>query len=93
MESFGVKIGTFQHVLEGYKIADEIAQHGAGGSTFADWWAYKFEVYDAIPYNASLMRERGVVVPSIQIPPIWRGVSTPKPRKGSSSATRPKWKP
>jgi imidazolonepropionase-like amidohydrolase len=62
MESFGVKIGTFQHVLEGYKIADEIAQHGAGGSTFSDWWAYKFEVYDAIPYNGSLMRDRGVAV-------------------------------
>ena len=62
MESFGVKIGTFQHVLEGYKVADEIARHGAGASTFSDWWAYKFEVYDAIPYNGSLMRERGVVV-------------------------------
>jgi imidazolonepropionase-like amidohydrolase len=62
MESFGVKIGTFQHVLEGYKIADEIAKHGAGGSTFADWWAYKFEVYDAIPYNGSLMHDRGVLV-------------------------------
>jgi imidazolonepropionase-like amidohydrolase len=62
MESFDVKIGTFQHVLEGYKIADEIAKHGAGGSTFADWWAYKFEVYDAIPYNGSLMHDRGVVV-------------------------------
>jgi imidazolonepropionase-like amidohydrolase len=62
MESFGVKIGTFQHVLEGYKIADEIARHGAGGSTFADWWAYKFEVYDAIPYNGSLMHDRGVLV-------------------------------
>jgi N-acetylglucosamine-6-phosphate deacetylase len=62
MEGFGVKIATFQHVLEGYKVADEIAAHGAGGSTFSDWWAYKFEVYDAIPYNGSLMRERGVVV-------------------------------
>jgi imidazolonepropionase-like amidohydrolase len=62
MESFNVKIGTFQHVLEGYKVADEIAQHGAGGSTFSDWWAYKFEVYDAIPYNGSLMHDRGVVV-------------------------------
>ena len=62
MESFGVKIGTFQHVLEGYKVADEIAKHGAGGSTFSDWWAYKFEVYDAIAYNGSLMRDRGVVV-------------------------------
>jgi len=57
-----VKVGTFQHVLEGYKVADEIARHGAGASTFSDWWAYKFEVYDAIPYNGSLMRERGVVV-------------------------------
>ena len=62
MESFGVKIGTFQHVLEGYKVADEIAAHGAGGSTFSDWWGYKFEVYDAIPFNGSLMRERGVLV-------------------------------
>jgi N-acetylglucosamine-6-phosphate deacetylase len=62
MESFGVKIASFQHVLEGYKVADEIAKHGAGGSTFSDWWAYKFEVYDAIPYNGSLMHDRGVVV-------------------------------
>ena len=62
METFEVKLGTFQHVLEGYKVADEIAQSGAGGSTFADWWAYKFEVYDAIPHNGSLMRDRGVVV-------------------------------
>ena len=62
MEQFGVKIASFQHVLEGYKVADEIARHGAGGSTFSDWWAYKWEVYDAIPYNGSLMRSRGVVV-------------------------------
>ncbi|MGE4550578.1 MAG: amidohydrolase family protein, partial [Opitutales bacterium] len=62
MESFGVKIGTFQHVLEGYKVADEIAAHGAGGSAFADWWAYKFEVYDAIPYAGAIMHERGVTV-------------------------------
>jgi len=62
MEDFGVKIGTFQHGLEGYKIADEIAKHGAGVSTFSDWWAYKFEVYDAIPCNGSLMRDRGVNV-------------------------------
>ena len=62
MESFKVRIGTLQHVLEGYKIADEIAAHGAGGSCFSDWWAYKFEVYDAIPQNGALMRERGVLV-------------------------------
>ena len=62
MEGFGVRIGTFDHALEGYKIADELAAHGAGATTFSDWWAYKFEVYDAIPYNASLMRQRGVLV-------------------------------
>jgi len=61
-EEFGVKVATLQHVLEGYKVADEIAKHGAGASTFSDWWAYKFEVYDAIPYNGALMRERGVLV-------------------------------
>jgi imidazolonepropionase-like amidohydrolase len=62
MEQFNVKVGSLEHVLEGYKVADEIAKHGAGASTFSDWWAYKFEVYDAIPYNGSLMRDRGVVV-------------------------------
>jgi len=62
MEQFGVRIGTLQHVLEGYKIADEIAAHGAGASAFSDWWAYKFEVYDAIPYAGSLMHERGALV-------------------------------
>ena len=62
MEGFGVQIGSFEHVLEGYKVADEIAKHGAGASTFADWWAYKFEVYDAIPYNGSLLRDRGALV-------------------------------
>src|SRR5271157_2249764 len=61
-EEFNFKVATFQHVLEGYKVADEIAKHGAGGSTFSDWWAYKMEAYDAIPYNAALMAERGVVV-------------------------------
>ncbi len=61
-EEFGVQIGTFQHVLEGYKVADEIARHGAGASGFSDWWAYKYEVFDAIPYAFPLMRERGVTV-------------------------------
>jgi len=61
-EEFGVKVGTFQHVLEGYKVADEIARHGAGASGFSDWWAYKYEVWDAIPYAFPLMRERGVLV-------------------------------
>ena len=61
-EEFGVTIRTLQHVLEGYKVADEIAAHGAGASTFSDWWAYKVEAYDAIPYNAALMADRGVLV-------------------------------
>lgn len=61
-EQFNVRIATLQHVLEGYKVADEIARHGAGGSCFTDWWAYKFEVYDAIPYAGSLMRDRGVTM-------------------------------
>ena len=61
-DEFGVKVGTLQHILEGYKVADEIARHGAGAGGFSDWWDYKFEVYDAIPYNGALMRERGVVV-------------------------------
>jgi imidazolonepropionase-like amidohydrolase len=61
-EDFGFRIATFQHVLEGYKVADQMAAHGAGGSTFSDWWAYKIEVYDAIPYNGALMHDAGVVV-------------------------------
>ncbi len=61
-ESFGVRVATLQHVLEGYKVADEIAKHGAGGSCFTDWWGFKFEVYDAIPYAGSLMHARGVNV-------------------------------
>ena len=61
-DDYGFKIRTFQHVLEGYKVAKEIAAHGAGGSTFSDWWAYKMEAFDAIPYNAALMTKKGVVV-------------------------------
>jgi imidazolonepropionase-like amidohydrolase len=61
-EEFDFTIRTFQHVLEGYKVADEIAAHGAGASTFSDWWAYKVEAYEAIPHNAALMTERGVLV-------------------------------
>jgi imidazolonepropionase-like amidohydrolase len=61
-EEFGVTIATFQHVLEGYRVAKEIAEHGAGASTFSDWWAYKVEAYEAIPHNAALMTEKGVVV-------------------------------
>jgi imidazolonepropionase-like amidohydrolase len=61
-DDFGFKLGTFQHVLEGYKVADEMAAHGVGGSTFSDWWAYKEEVRDAIPWNGYLMWDRGVTV-------------------------------
>ncbi len=61
-DDMGFKVQTFTHILEGYKAADEMVAHGAGGSTFADWWAYKFEVYDAIPGNACLMQDKGVVV-------------------------------
>jgi imidazolonepropionase-like amidohydrolase len=61
-KELGFKVRTLQHVLEGYKVADEIAAAGAGASTFSDWWAYKMEVYDAIPYNAALMTRRGVLV-------------------------------
>ncbi|KAA3661164.1 MAG: amidohydrolase [Calditrichaeota bacterium] len=61
-EYFNFQIGTFQHVLEGYKVADALAKHGAGASTFSDWWAYKFEVYDAIPYNGAIMHNAGVLV-------------------------------
>lgn len=61
-EDLGFKIATFQHVFEGYKVADEIAKHGAGGSTSSDWWAYKIEAEDGIPYNATMMHKRGVLV-------------------------------
>ncbi len=61
-EEFDFRIATLQHVLEGYKVANEIAAHGAGASTFSDWWGYKVEAYDAIPHNAALMTERGVLV-------------------------------
>lgn len=61
-EEFGFKIATLQHVLEGYKVAKEIAKHGAGASTFSDWWSYKMEAYDAIPHNAALLHEKGVLV-------------------------------
>ena len=61
-EDFGFTIGTFQHVLEGYKVADRLREHGANASTFSDWWAYKYEVIDAIPYNGALMTDVGVIV-------------------------------
>ena len=60
-DSIGFNVNTFTHILEGYKVAEKLQEHGAGGSTFSDWWAYKFEVNDAIPYNASLLNEAGVI--------------------------------
>ena len=59
-DSFNFKVNTFTHILEGYKVANELAEHGASASTFSDWWAYKFEVNDAIPYNAALLTKAGV---------------------------------
>ncbi len=61
-DSLGFRVNTFTHILEGYKLADKMAKHGAGGSSFSDWWAYKMEVKDAIPYNAALMQRQGVTV-------------------------------
>jgi N-acetylglucosamine-6-phosphate deacetylase len=61
-DHYGITIGSLQHILEGYKVAREMAEHGATGSAFSDWWAYKIEVYDAIPYNGALMHRAGVVV-------------------------------
>ena len=61
-EKFNFRVNTFTHILEGYKVADKMKEHGVGASTFSDWWAYKFEVNDAIPYNGALMHNQGLVV-------------------------------
>jgi imidazolonepropionase-like amidohydrolase len=61
-EKFNFNVNTFTHILEGYKVADKMREHGVGGSTFSDWWAYKYEVNDAIPYNAAIMHNAGVTV-------------------------------
>ena len=60
-DSMGFTVNTFTHILEGYKLADKMQKHGAGGSTFSDWWAYKFEVNDAIPHNATILNNAGVI--------------------------------
>ena len=60
-EKFDFNINTFTHILEGYKVADKMKAHGVGASTFSDWWAYKYEVNDAIPYNASILNAMGVI--------------------------------
>jgi imidazolonepropionase-like amidohydrolase len=59
-DSFGFRVNTFTHILEGYKVADKMKAHGVNASTFADWWAYKYEVIDAIPYNANILTRAGV---------------------------------
>ena len=61
-DEFGFKVRTFQHGLEAYKVAPEIAKHGAGVSIFSDYWGYKIEAYDAIPYNAAIMWRNGIAV-------------------------------
>jgi imidazolonepropionase-like amidohydrolase len=61
-EKFGFPVNTFTHILEGYKVADKMKAHGANASTFSDWWNYKMEVVDAIPYNATIMQRVGLNV-------------------------------
>ena len=61
-EKFGFRVNTFTHILEGYKVADKMKKHGVGAGTFSDWWAYKFEVNDAIPYNAAIMHDQDITV-------------------------------
>ena len=61
-DTFGFKVNTFTHILEGYKVADKMKKHGVNASTFADWWAYKYEVIDAIPQNAAILNRMGVTV-------------------------------
>lgn len=62
LEDYKIKIGSLQHILEGYKVAEALAKHGATASSFSDWWNYKFEVVDAIPYNGAIMYEQGIIV-------------------------------
>ncbi|MEY4963294.1 MAG: hypothetical protein RLZZ323_613 [Bacteroidota bacterium] len=61
-KKFNFRVNTFTHILEGYKVADKMKEHGVGASTFSDWWAYKFEVNDAIPFNGPIMHNKGIVV-------------------------------
>jgi imidazolonepropionase-like amidohydrolase len=60
-DSMGFTLNTFTHILEGYKVADKMKEHGAYASSFSDWWAYKYEVKDAIPHNASILTTMGIV--------------------------------
>ena len=71
-ERFGFRIDVFTHVMEGYRVATEMAEHGAAGSTFSDWWQYKLEAFESIPHNAAIMHQHGVLtainsdIPSLQ---------------------------
>jgi imidazolonepropionase-like amidohydrolase len=60
-DELGFKVRELQHILEGYKVSKEIAAHGVTGGTFIDWWGYKAEAYDAIPYNVAMMENAGIV--------------------------------
>ena len=60
-DSIGFTLNTFTHILEGYKVAEKMKAHGVGASTFSDWWAYKYEVNDAIPHNGALLNDMGIV--------------------------------
>lgn len=62
LDDYKITIGSLQHILEGYKVADAMAKHGATASSFSDWWGYKLEVYDAIPHNGAMMHQQGIVV-------------------------------
>ncbi|MFO0942382.1 MAG: amidohydrolase family protein [Pirellulales bacterium] len=62
LDDYKIRIGSLQHILEGYKVAEAIAKHGATASSFSDWWNYKVEVLDAIPYNGAIMHNQGIVV-------------------------------
>jgi imidazolonepropionase-like amidohydrolase len=61
-DSMGFKVNTFTHILEGYKVADKMKKHGVGASSFSDWWAYKYEVMEAIPYNGAILHNSGITV-------------------------------
>ena len=93
-ERYGVRVQSLQHVLEGYKVAAEIAAHGASGSTFSDWWAYKVEAYDAIPYNAALL-DRGRRRTSASRATARRrsATSTSRPPRWSATAASPRSRP
>ncbi len=85
---FDFTLNTFPHIMEGYKVGDKMAEHGAAGSTFSDWWAYKWEVRYAIPYNATIMAREGVntainsddaeMMRRLNQPRWWRGETEPR---------------